>query len=318
MTTIAFNYSLSDGYINTQFIETGVKLSRFCTIQVLGSDLTSDARSAYVALKTTRLGEFDTHPTTEMVSQRLLELLETAVDKAEKLLQEFEHESIDHLLNLAFRRNSLPTPSLNLDSDSLKGIHYDDRVKAVHQAVCDAAITRYEGYLQKLEPLDDTDLAIRAVDTEVPMAFLVGAELRVRYKELVGRYKDAVEASKDARKLAAQQEIDDWIAAHGSDRLAKAYAQGYECKRLYAKERASLEYPDFELDYMDNLEYVDRINPSLEALELSEQYAGSEVVWVKARHDESDDYATEQEEAVILKNFLGRYTLVKYLGDPGE
>lgn len=137
--------------------------------------------------------------------------------------------------------------------------------------------------------------------------------------------KEAREAERAEREAAAQAEKEAreakkaaWIEAHGSDYLKAAHALGYNCQRQYVTERATLEFPDFRVDFDDNASWNDRACPSPEALaEVKALVAAghdAQVVWL------TDDGAADREnweyfepcEAVVIRDYLGKYDLVKF------
>lgn len=118
-------------------------------------------------------------------------------------------------------------------------------------------------------------------------------------------------AARDALKAA-------WVAAHGSPRLQRALAAGYDCQRLYVTERAALEALGFDVDFDDNAAWKSRSCPSETALDIAETVAAlgqASVVWLTTPADntESDDvYDTfTPVEAVVVTGYLTKYTLVR-------
>lgn len=118
------------------------------------------------------------------------------------------------------------------------------------------------------------------------------------------------EAEKKAREEAEAAKRA-WIEAHGSDFLRRAFAAGYDCQRRYVTERAGQEHPDATIDFDGNAGWRSRSCPSEAALDLAEQVSG-EVVWLTAPPHEDEGYyePNEQHEAVIVRNYLGSYTVV--------
>jgi len=108
--------------------------------------------------------------------------------------------------------------------------------------------------------------------------------------------KLAEEKEKEVR-LAA--ETDAWIKANGSQRLRMMYTGGYEFRQTYEIERGALELPEALYNQNGNtFDYVERGNPSEEALLLAEKYMkmgkgySAEVVWVSGRWTLNDDEPT--------------------------
>lgn len=132
---------------------------------------------------------------------------------------------------------------------------------------------------------------------------------------------EAAKAAKLAEKLA-------WCAAHGSDQLRRGVEAGYNCQRLYVIERAKLEAPGFTVDFQNGAEWSARACPSLKALDMAAaadllKLGESEVVWLTAPavnsapidtdsiedDTEGDDF--DPCEAIVLREYLGKYDLVK-------
>lgn len=135
--------------------------------------------------------------------------------------------------------------------------------------------------------------------------------------------KAASEAAK-AERERREQEKADWIGEHGSDHLRRAYALGYDCQRKYVTERAEKEFPEFAVDFDDNAEWKSRACPSKDALDLVEklieQGHNAECVWLTHPWYQlaAGDYYEEPEEfdpceAVVVRQYLGKYTLVLVL-----
>ena len=161
------------------------------------------------------------------------------------------------------------------------------------------------------------------------------AELQPALEKLQASYKLESErraeekASEKAReeghrkKEREQREAEKstWIAAHGSDHLRRAAALGYDCQRKYVTERAITEFPDFSADFDNRANWESRSCPSEAALTLAESLIESghmaEVVWLTypihlVGLDKEEDYRDwEPREAVIVKNYLFKYVLVK-------
>lgn len=141
-----------------------------------------------------------------------------------------------------------------------------------------------------------------------------------RFKErerAVAEAKRADEVRKEAARTQHEQERAAWVAQHGSPRLRKCLDQGYDCQRLYAIERAAIEYPGYILDYNDAARWKDRSGPSEAALDEAARVSGI-VVWLTAEPsaavgDDPDYGVFESCEAVIIREYLGKYDLVKIL-----
>ena len=113
------------------------------------------------------------------------------------------------------------------------------------------------------------------------------ANVGVEEKIAAYQKKLAEEKEKEVR-LAA--ETSEWIKANGSQRLRMMYTGGYEFRQTYEIERGALELPEALYNQNGNtFDYVERGNPSEEALLLAEKYMkmgkgySAEVVLVRGR-----------------------------------
>lgn len=127
---------------------------------------------------------------------------------------------------------------------------------------------------------------------------------------------EAANAKTKAERDRLEAEKLEWIQAHGSEYLKDAVSLGYNCQRQYVTERAEMEFPDFDVDFGDNAKWTSRSCPSPEALqEVKELVAAgheAEVVWLTDDGAEREDWEDfESCEAIVIRNYLGRYDLVK-------
>lgn len=129
--------------------------------------------------------------------------------------------------------------------------------------------------------------------------------------------RDAIK-SVEAARFDAEREA--WTAAHGSAHLRRCRDAGYDCLRLYATERAALEAPGWVVDFADKAEWSSRSCPSPAAMDVVDQARAAglnnpTVVWLKSPPRASvgqwDDDGFEPCEAVVVRQYLYRYDLVK-------
>jgi flagellar biosynthesis GTPase FlhF len=131
--------------------------------------------------------------------------------------------------------------------------------------------------------------------------------------------REAREAEEAARREEREKEKRQWIAEFGSDYLKRAVKLGYDCQRQYVTERAEKEFPGFDVDFDNYADWRSRSCPSEEALEIVEDaqergFATAKVVWLTDPPYKWNDYEDgeyEAREAVVVENYLGKYTLVK-------
>lgn len=140
-----------------------------------------------------------------------------------------------------------------------------------------------------------------------------------RAREIQAREKQEEEARRKAqeeREQAQRKAREEWILAHGSERLVKGFQMGYTCTGLFEKEFAAFHFPDAECDWHDEAKWKERRCPSLEALQRVEEYMQRfpefrfEIVWLTAPPrpfgmDEQEyadlEAAFEACEAIVIK-----------------
>lgn len=113
-----------------------------------------------------------------------------------------------------------------------------------------------------------------------------------------------------------------WIGQHGSERLRRCTALGYDCQRLYVKERAALEAPGFTCDFDDAAEWKTRSCPSVVTLNkrvaaVKLGLGAPSVVWLTKPPQqeipalEGGPFHFEPCEAIVIEGYLGGYALVR-------
>lgn len=132
--------------------------------------------------------------------------------------------------------------------------------------------------------------------------------------------------SEEEENVSFERERRAWIEQHGSERLRIAESRNYKINRLYALERAASEFPFAWVETGNEAEWRERTDPSIDALRLEEQlraymerraldYQDPRIIWLveppkaleEALHEA--DVFFEQQEAVFINEFLGRYAL---------
>lgn len=127
-------------------------------------------------------------------------------------------------------------------------------------------------------------------------------------------------AAQEEQAQKREAEKAEWIEKFGSDYLKDAHRLGYNCQRQYVKERADKEFPEFIVDFDDECLWKERTCPSPEALEevkkLIQKGYEAKVVWLtNAPYDDDGDDYFESCEAVIIKNYLDKYNLIKFINN---
>jgi len=93
------------------------------------------------------------------------------------------------------------------------------------------------------------------------------------------------DAEEKARNEAIEAEKKAWIEEHGSERLRKGYAMGYNCQKIYEIERAQSVLGSEYVRDSQEVDEKDRSCPTLEALQEVERLKsviekGAAVVWL--------------------------------------
>ncbi len=191
--------------------------------------------------------------------------------------------------------------------------------QAKEQAARQREIAETEQRLIELEAMSDEELLaqyrLNASLVFIPRHCPAELERRIvairqRGETLAETDRAAQEAKERAERERRAAEKAAWIAQQGSDFLRKACGEGYDCQRRYVEERMALELgPQWYIDWNDELRWRSRSCPSEAALEeaLRLHEHGATVVWVTLWPDEDQ----EEGEAVVIENYLGRYTVYR-------
>ena len=128
------------------------------------------------------------------------------------------------------------------------------------------------------------------------------------------REQDEQEATEKARQAEEKQA---WIDRHGSEHLKEAIAAGYDCRDLYVRERAAIEWPEYEPNIEKRAKWKRLSSPSPKALAEAKRVGGRvvrleiPVSSTPVPEGESDRDDWDPCEAVIVDGYLDRYHLVK-------
>jgi len=134
------------------------------------------------------------------------------------------------------------------------------------------------------------------------------------------------EAAEHAEAQRQESERRIWIQAHGSEFLRQAHAAGYDCQRLYATERAALEFPGFTLEFDSSSRWKSRSCPSRKAFEIAQATPPARVIWLTdlsdtlrtewGLEDDEDSWGEDpwkEQEALLVADFLGKYDLLRLI-----
>lgn len=185
-----------------------------------------------------------------------------------------------------------------------------------------------EGLLAFVEATE-AKIATKVAELEslLPEKIALWKQGATEHKERARKATEERERRESAAKVERERleaEKAEWIDAHGSDYLRRATALDYDCQRRYVEERATLELPDFTVDFDNRAGWRSRACPSEEALAEVERLIAAgrnaEVVWLISppyKVDGGDDDWGENDfepcEAIVARSYLGKYDLVKIL-----
>ena len=129
--------------------------------------------------------------------------------------------------------------------------------------------------------------------------------------------KKVREAKQAADKARYERARARWIMRYGSERLKTARKLGYGHNGLYVRERCAREHPGYVVDLQHNAKGDPIENPTLEHMKQAKAERAQLVWLLYPALDEKPDYDDYDEiepgPALVIENFLGKYTLVKVL-----
>jgi len=191
------------------------------------------------------------------------------------------------------------------------------RVDAAEAKKIDAEITLYRGWAESRAPgILNTGMYQRSPRRQEWIEAHAAATQRAKQLSAeIAEQRRMVEAHRDAEHDRRSAERRAWALEHGSPRLRKCVEGGYDCQRLYVTERAAIERPGYAVDFDDKAAWKDRSGPSEAALDEAERVKGC-VVWLTrfpAPAGADQDRCDEDEacEAVVIREYLGKYDLIK-------
>jgi len=213
---------------------------------------------------------------------------------------------------------------LGLDAGFYQG--HKPRIDKISDQVFFDEVQTPDSLLVYMENLDAMVVGkISELEAQLPGKMSLWEKAVAEHKEeaQAAQQREAeAKAHEKAERERLEAEKVAWIAAHGSDYLKRATALEYDCQRQYVTERAAMELPDFVADFDDRAAWKSRACPSEEALTEAEQLiaAGHDArcVWLtelpyKEDRDEYHGEEFEPTEAVVIRDYLGKYDLVKIL-----
>jgi hypothetical protein len=185
------------------------------------------------------------------------------------------------------------------------------------------AVDRERAAIDALEVVGDVAGLEAYRPTVDPRLTLSGAD-----NALYNFWRARDDAVKGLKAKAAEVGKAAWVTAHGSAHLKRAVGEGYDCQRLYVLERAAIEAPGFVVDFYGGAEWKERSCPSelaLDACDAARELAPDRVnrgepfvAWLTSAPRPvkvEEEYGYEEPftpcEAVVLRDYLGKYDLVR-------
>lgn len=93
-----------------------------------------------------------------------------------------------------------------------------------------------------------------------------------------------------------------------------------KANKEYVIERAKMEHPGYKVDYSDDANWEERVSPTVKAIEelkeLKSKGIVCNIVWLTRPidNDRCDyDYDFESCEAIVIREYLGSYDLIKIM-----
>jgi hypothetical protein len=161
--------------------------------------------------------------------------------------------------------------------------------------------------------------------TDDPIEFLDRLEEWVATERELLEYEEIQRRqAEEAREWEMQEfegAMDAWIQERGSNRLKTSRRKRYKVTSSYARARGREELPGFWIDTAGSAEYRERVDPSAEALKIEANVEAflsghglelqTRVIWLteppSGFGDTYEEWDFEQQEAIVISNYLGRY-----------
>ena len=115
--------------------------------------------------------------------------------------------------------------------------------------------------------------------------------------------------------MSAALTREEWIAAHGSERLRRCIAEGLECEAVYRDERLAAERPGWR--FLDGTKLEDARNPPMAAFAMLDEAREIEPT-ASLRFIRGSLFAPTAEPSIGIRTDTGTYVAVEpyYLGRP--
>lgn len=329
MATVKVKYTLSEAARRRHLIETGTTISQEQALEIDLTELTPAQRKIlidaggwdYTGLHMS-IPQFRPDESSELYRYRQTETVK------------FDGEpSLDEILTVARQRISVRT---EIEADKAKRWAEKKLLQAEYTELRSRLEADIEAAGARLDALRQAEKRWLGADW---FARLIEVETALKFNQEHSFRRQTERAWSAARQAKAEADKQAWVEAHGSRHLQRACAGGYDCQRLYVVERAALEAPGYTVDFNQSAKWKDRACPSVAALDAAdaakqmpawEQCTGrqqAEIVWLTTPpsadvpDDPYGDYGYEepwepweQREGIVVRDYLGRYELVKVIG----
>ena len=227
-------------------------------------------------------------------------------------------------------------PQTNEDWMALIRAHLEAKRQAANQeaqeylemdleALAREALRALKSYGPQADPVEILEVRLadekllNALQERWTQAMQQAQELQAREeaeRKARAEQEKAEQERKEALRQAWEKMREEWILAHGSERLVKAFKMGYSCTGLFEKEFAAFHFPYAECDWHDEAAWNVRGCPSMKALQRVEEYQKRfpdwefEIVWLTSPPRpfgmDGEDYAIREHrfepcEAIAIK-----------------
>ncbi|MGE5282944.1 MAG: hypothetical protein ACM3N0_11625 [Chloroflexota bacterium] len=231
----------------------------------------------------------------------------TISDKWIEDRMDFDGIELPREWSIAFALRDLPDPSSRQRARKLWRIYHE-----------------FGGEAELDEPIDDPIEFMFQLEE-----WIASEEERIKYED---QLREQAEMQRELETRRFEQEMQAWIEARGSGRMKAARARGYKVNPSYARARGREELPGAWIDTSGRAEYRERVDPSAEALALEGEFEEwlerhglelrTRIVWLvepptgfAEEYEDADfervfegvDAVFEQQEALLISNYLNRY-----------
>jgi hypothetical protein len=176
-------------------------------------------------------------------------------------------------------------------------------------------------YRQALTIKKELTIALVDINTQEQIQAEEEKKQLQKTNELAQKEQEEKERKEKAEKEKRKQEKTNWITAHGSQYLKDCLELGQYAHKDYVYERAEFEFPEYKLDYNNSAAWDTKYSPSQKALDelklLRQRKIESDIVYLTTDVD-GEEYDSVYDgdvkpEAVVIRNFLGKYDLIKII-----